>query len=87
MERLAGRLGIGKLSPRQMAGISQALETAGTLKALLLDAYSSHLADTARGFPDCADLSVRISNALVDEPPLVTNKGLYPQMRLFLPAR
>jgi DNA mismatch repair protein MutS len=75
LERLAGRLGIGKLNPRQMAGISQALETAGNLKTLLREAHSRHLADAAEGFPNCADLCARINNALVDEPPLVTNKG------------
>jgi DNA mismatch repair protein MutS len=75
LERLVGRLGIGKLSPRQMAGISQALDAAGVLKTILAGASSRHLAEAGRGLPNCADLSARINCALVDEPPLVTNKG------------
>ena len=75
LERLAGRLGMGKLNPRQMAGISQATKTALKLKEVLAEANSPHLMKIANTLPDCRELFEKIDVALVEEPPMVINKG------------
>jgi DNA mismatch repair protein MutS len=75
LEKLAGRLGIGKLNPRQMASIREALEIAAELQTILTAAHSPHLSAIAQSFPDCREVIATIADALTDEPPLVTNKG------------
>lgn len=75
LERLAGRLGLGRLSPRQMAGIKEALQRGGEIVAILSEAHSPHLSALAGAIPDMSDLISHIDNALIDAPPLVTNKG------------
>jgi DNA mismatch repair protein MutS len=75
LERFAGRLGIGKLNPRQMVGISEALRGAARLAKEMTACYSPHLMSLTQSFPDCADLVSMIDDAIVEEPPLVINKG------------
>ena len=75
LEKFAGRLGIGKLSPRQMGGIRDALVRALDLKRALADSGSAHLTALHRALPDCSEQVAMIDAALVEEPPMVTNKG------------
>ena len=75
LERLAGRLGIGKLNPRQMASIGHSLTIAETLRRLLEPARSRHLKAIARSIPETAHLSKKIADALFEEPPLSAFKG------------
>ncbi len=75
IERFAGRLGIGKLSPRQMAGIKEGLAGALRLKRILANCRSEHLSQLFRALPECGDLVEVIEKALVDEPPVVAAKG------------
>lgn len=75
LEKLAGRLGIGKLNPRQMASIKDALIVARELTTILIDAYSPHLTAIAKSFPNCDDVIIKIDNALIEEPPIATSKG------------
>lgn len=75
LEKFAGRLGIGKLSPRQMGGMRDALARALQLKKTLADAGSPHLAAMCADLPDCGEQVAMIDRALVEEPPLVSTKG------------
>lgn len=75
IERFAGRLGIGRLSPRQMAGIKEGLSGSLRLKAVLSECHSPQLTEIASALPECADLIALIERALVDEPPIVTARG------------
>ncbi len=75
MEKLTGRLGIGKLSPRQAAGIAQVLSRAREIATLLTRAGSPHLVQLRGTLPDCTEIISRVQEALVDEPPLVASKG------------
>ncbi|RKX24080.1 MAG: DNA mismatch repair protein MutS [Candidatus Zixiibacteriota bacterium] len=75
LERLAGRLGLGKLNPRQMAGIGQALSTADRLRVLLREAHSPLLANIGQSIPESRSVVGKIESALTDEPPLVSSKG------------
>ncbi|MFZ1683572.1 MAG: DNA mismatch repair protein MutS [Candidatus Zixiibacteriota bacterium] len=75
LEKLAGRLGIAKLNPRQMSSIAVALRSAVRLKHLLESAESDHFREIRRLIPDGTAIINRIESALVDEPPLSTVKG------------
>lgn len=75
LEKLAGRVGIGRANPRQMGNIKDALATALKIKAELGSANSPHLTEIGRTIPDGTEIIDRISQALTDEPPLVANKG------------
>lgn len=75
LEKLAGRLGIGKISPRQLSNIKDALKIALEIKEVLTRAHSPHLAEIGRTIPSDTGLIGSIEKALTDEPPLVTNKG------------
>ncbi len=75
LEKLAGRLGIAKLNPRQMASIKDALITARKVRVVLKDAYSPLLSRLAGALPDCEEIIAKLDDALTEEPPLTTNKG------------
>ncbi len=75
LEKLAGRLGIGKLNPRQTANVKDALLVTRALKSILIDAYSPHLTAISQSIPNCEEVITRIDTALTDEPPIATNKG------------
>ncbi|MBU8932722.1 MAG: DNA mismatch repair protein MutS [candidate division Zixibacteria bacterium] len=75
LEKLAGRLGIGKLNPRQALGIRDGLSVCRQLRQILAEANGPHLSGIGGSLPDCDDIIARVSEALTDEPPLVTTKG------------
>ena len=75
LERLAGRLGIGKLNPRQLSMLGRGLVVAREVKALLSECHSELWRETHDAIPDLEDTIGRIDQALVEEPPLVANKG------------
>ena len=75
LERLAGRLGIGKLNPRQLGVLCQGLRIARDLSGILVDTASPHLRRIEQSLPDHGELIERIEQALVEEPPLVASKG------------
>lgn len=75
LERLAGRLGIGKISPRQLAAVGHGLQAAAQMRTTLESVASEHLTNIRTAIPELDDLIVTITDALVEEPPLVSNKG------------
>ncbi len=75
LERLAGRLGIGKLNPRQMNAVKDALIIANHLKEILLSAHSPLLGNLCGNLPKCDEVILQIETALIEDPPLVMNKG------------
>jgi len=75
LEKLAGRLGIGKLNPRQAAGIKDALVTAREIKELLPSATGPLLGQIGNALPDNDEIIELLDSALAEEPPLVINKG------------
>ncbi len=74
-ERLAGRLGSGRVSPRDLLALRAALERAGRLQALLAEA-SAVLLRRCRGelhpLPEVQEL---IARAIVDDPPATAQGG------------
>jgi DNA mismatch repair protein MutS len=75
LEKLAGRIGIGRLNPRQAVAVRDALTIAGTIKLRLQTAHSPLLIQIGGSIPKSQDLIDRISSAISDDPPLVTSKG------------
>ena len=75
LEKLAGRLGMGKLSPRQAAGIRDTLAVAMRLRELLADCHSPHLAGIRQNLPETGQIIETLTSALVEEPPMTTVKG------------
>ncbi|MFH2056419.1 MAG: DNA mismatch repair protein MutS, partial [bacterium] len=75
LERLCGRLGVGKLNPRQAAAIGAVLRTSCRIREIAKAATSPLLAELSQALPDCDDIVQRLEEALVDEPPLSINKG------------
>ncbi len=75
LEKLSGRLGARKLNPRQMAALRDGLRIGAALKEELSEVHSPHLQSIARAWPDCTEITARVTDALVDEPPPITGKG------------
>ncbi|UCE24771.1 MAG: DNA mismatch repair protein MutS [Candidatus Zixiibacteriota bacterium] len=75
LEMLAGRLGIGKLNPRQAKSIKEALLLSKTIKLHLGGAASPHLASLSSNMPECDDVVAKLDSALSDDPPVATNRG------------
>ncbi|MEW6412986.1 MAG: DNA mismatch repair protein MutS [Candidatus Zixiibacteriota bacterium] len=75
IEMLAGRLGLGKLNPRQMKSVKEGLLISKVIRELLTRAESVHLGTLGGAIPDNEEIIARIGSALSDDPPQVTNKG------------
>jgi DNA mismatch repair protein MutS len=75
LERLVGRVGIGKLNPRQAAALGEALKIGRTISQLLSSVQSEHLLKLKSAFPDNSSTVVMLEKALLDELPPVVNKG------------
>jgi len=75
MERLSGRLGMRKINPRQLAYLSDGLATGGLILDKIKNLESEIFSNISRTYPDCHNIIDIISQALIDEPPLVSNKG------------
>ena len=75
LEKLAGRLGIGKLTPRQMMGTKETLQISLELKKALEKANTQHLMAIQNSLPDCCGIIDKLGQALVDDPPNIINKG------------
>lgn len=75
LEKLSGRLGIGKLNPRQMKNIADTTNVATEIKNLIKTAYSPHLVNIHSYLPDLSEVSQKLNDALIESPPLTSNKG------------
>ncbi len=75
LEKLSGKLGIGKLNPRQMKAVSNALVIAAHIKKILKDAHSPHLMNLGAYIADSSHIINKIETALIENPPLVAHKG------------
>jgi len=75
LERLAGRLGMRKANPRQLASIKDSLITGRLIIQKIEELQAKIFKDIIKSYPDCTELTEKISSALVDEPPVVAGKG------------
>ncbi len=75
MERLVGRLALGRGGPRELAALGLSLGLLPELRVELAEAFSAPLRKAASELPDLASLATHLQRALVDEPPLVMKDG------------
>ena len=75
LEKLTGKLGIGRINPRQLKAIANALVLAKKIKADLAAAHSPHMINLAAYIPEHDEVISKLTTALSDNPPLVATKG------------
>ena len=75
LERLAGRVGGGQASPRDLVRLAGALERGEAVQRLLTGARSERLRASAGEIAPLPELRVEIGRALVDEPPATARQG------------
>ncbi|PKK83279.1 MAG: DNA mismatch repair protein MutS [candidate division Zixibacteria bacterium HGW-Zixibacteria-1] len=75
LERLAGRLGMRKINPRQLASIKDGLSIGTEILARMKELRTEVFSNIVSTYPASDDLIRLIVEALVDEPPLTANKG------------
>jgi len=73
LERLTGRLGVGKATPRDLGAIRAALEALPGVQAVLVDL--ANVAHDSGALSISSELLDRLRVTLVDEPPLHANEG------------
>ncbi len=74
-ERLAGKLGMRRINPRQTASLKDAIQTGHELFGIIGKLHADIFKAMASTYPDLNPIAERIQTALVDEPPLTANKG------------
>ncbi|MDR0544612.1 MAG: DNA mismatch repair protein MutS [Odoribacteraceae bacterium] len=75
LERLASKIAVGRLSPREMVHLKVSLQGIAPLRARCLDAKNPVLERWMRQLDDCDDLSREIERQLNDRAPAAINKG------------
>jgi DNA mismatch repair protein MutS len=75
VERLAGKIPLKKINPREVKQIAKGLEQIATLKSIGLKATNSYLKRLSDTLHPCELIRDRILEELVDLPPINTQKG------------
>lgn len=75
IERLGGRLGMGKANPRTMQAIRDGIRMASDIKKSLSDSHSPTLKESCKSLPDLEAVANDIDRAINDEAPLATGGG------------
>ena len=75
LERLAGKLGAGRVNPRELASLAASLERIGPVRDALEPAKAGYLADLRDALDPLDDVRDRIRGALADEPPATLSEG------------
>ncbi len=75
LERLAGKLGNRKAGPRDIIQLRNSLTKLPAIREALLGSDVPQNLQMGRDLPDLQALADRISGAIVEEPPLLTNSG------------
>jgi DNA mismatch repair protein MutS len=74
LERLAGKITLGRINPRELQSLRQSIETLPSLCRQIEDAKSSLLQTLAENFDDLRDLGELIATAIGDDPPAAANE-------------
>jgi DNA mismatch repair protein MutS len=75
LERLAGKLGASRATPRDLAGLRQALQRLPMVRGALSGAESSLLAYAGESLDALADLRELLESQLADDPPVTLKDG------------
>ncbi len=74
LERLAGKITLGRITPRELQTLRQSIETFPALQKQIADAQASLLQTLAENFDDLNDLSDLINTTIADDPPASANE-------------
>ncbi|MFO0909894.1 MAG: DNA mismatch repair protein MutS [Isosphaeraceae bacterium] len=75
LERLAGRVGTGRATPRDLVALARTLAILPRVKARLAARASRRLTELEAALELCPEIRTAIESALVDEPPLPLKEG------------
>jgi len=75
LERIIGRLGVGRASPRDLIGIRRALERLPSIRKMLANQPTAMIGELAAQADDLPDLCFLLARAIVETPPLVITDG------------
>ena len=75
LERLAGRVGTGRATPRDLVALARTLGILPKLKARLTARVSKRLNQLEAALELCPEIRAEIESALVDDPPLAVKDG------------
>jgi DNA mismatch repair protein MutS len=74
LERLAGKITLGRVTPRELVALRLSIETLPNLRQTLSDCRSSLLQTIAENLDELSDLGELIRAAIADEPPAAANE-------------
>ncbi|MGE3435222.1 MAG: DNA mismatch repair protein MutS [Blastocatellales bacterium] len=74
LERLAGKITLGRANARDLIAMRQSIEVLPALRQLLTDSRASLLQVLAENLDELEDIRSLISNAIADEPPATTSE-------------
>ena len=75
IERLAGRIGCEKATPRDLLWLKDSLSLIPEIKSILKNAESQLLIYIRKNLPDTYDLVRLIESSITDDPPLILTEG------------
>ncbi len=75
LERLVSKIGLQKINPRELVQLKRALLNIESLKELTADSGSAAMLSYSERLNPCTSIRSRIEKELVDEPPVLLNKG------------
>ena len=75
LERVIARLATGRISPRELRQLKNALDVVPPLKELFAQADNETLRDVAEQLNPCSSIRARIGREMTEEPPNAVNKG------------
>lgn len=75
IERIASKLAVEKISPRELMQLKNSLELLPEIQSLLLGSEQKSLMSLAEKIQLCSQLKEDIASGLVDDPPVLLSKG------------
>ncbi len=75
LERLAGKVAVGRVTPREMIQLRNALAIMPVIKSITIDSGCEPLVAMGKQINDCRDVVTLIAETLVDDPPAALNRG------------
>jgi DNA mismatch repair protein MutS len=75
LERVAGKVGTGRVTPRDLAGLARSLAQVPAVVEAVAGAAAALLDELGGGLDPLADVQTLLARALADEPPAALNDG------------
>lgn len=75
LERLASKISVGRINPRELVQLKTALECGGKIKKICMDSGQESLVEIAGRLKSCRNLCDRIAAGIKEDPPTAVQKG------------